>query len=274
MSRRSPTEGTMVDVQPILHELFGREDLPRTALLPGDPGRVDLICRDWTDVEEVHALRGYRAAVGTLTSVPLAAISTGIGGPSSELVIAEAAALGFSHLIRVGTSGALHEDILPGDLVINEGSVRLDGTSGLYARSAYPAVADFRVTAALCEAAASLGCPHHVGVGATSASFFAGQERETPQGYVPPAARGLLDEMRDLRVLNFEEEAATLFVLGRLFGVRTGAVLAIIGNRVSGEYPDPAEAVQRAVDVANRAAVALHARAPGVRVREGGGAGA
>jgi uridine phosphorylase len=249
-----------VDVQPILRELFQRSDLPRTALLPGDPGRVDLICRNWTDTEEVHAVRGYRAALGRLTSVPIAAISTGIGGPSSELVVAEAAALGFTSLIRVGTSGSLHERVRPGDLVINEASVRLDGTSELYARATYPAAADHRVTAALCDAAAALGCTYHVGVGCTSASFFAGQERATPQGYLPPAAHGLMEEMRALSVLNFEEEAATLFVLGRLLGVQTGAVLAIIGNRVSGDYPDPTEAVRRAVDVANRAAVLLHAR--------------
>jgi uridine phosphorylase len=228
------------------------------ALVPGDPDRVDLIASLWDEADVIALKRGYRAAVGRYRGRPISALSSGIGGPSLEHTIAEAAALGFTTLIRVGTTGGLQEEVRCGDLVVNEGSVRLDGTSLCWVRESYPAVAAFDVTAALVAAAAELGERHHVGVGATAASFFAGQERQTYTGALGTRPLGLIEELHRARVLNFEQEAATLFVLSRLLGMRAGAVAAVVANRVTGDVGG-VDGVQRACRVASDAAHALAA---------------
>jgi uridine phosphorylase len=67
---------------------------------------------------------------------------------------------------------------------------------------------------------------------------------------------GLLEEMRRAGVLNFEMEAATLFTLARLFGLRAGAVCSVIAHRITGEWND-AGGMERACRVANHAVALL-----------------
>src|SRR5262249_27279909 len=60
---------------------------------------------------------------------PLTIQSTGMGGPSAAIVLTELIALGARRAVRVGTCGALHPDLAPGDLVIARESICLDGAS-------------------------------------------------------------------------------------------------------------------------------------------------
>lgn len=111
------------------------EQTPGYVLLPGDPNRVAKMAAQWDSGARMYTLsRGQTAAVGTYRDVPLGAWSTGIGGPSTECVLTDLAARGTHTFIRVGTTGAIQEDIRIGDIIINDSNVRLDGTSRLYVR--------------------------------------------------------------------------------------------------------------------------------------------
>jgi uridine phosphorylase len=46
----------------------------------------------------------------------------------------------------------------------------------------------------------------------------------------------LVADLQRARVLNFEMEGSTLMVLGRLFGVRVGAILAVVANRATDTF--------------------------------------
>ena len=79
--------------------------------------------------------------------------STGIGGPSTAIAVEELAALGVHTFIRIGTCGAMQEEILGGDVVIATAAVRQDGTTREYAPLEFPAAANFDAVAALRESA-------------------------------------------------------------------------------------------------------------------------
>src|SRR5258708_21191412 len=87
------------------------EGVPRYLLVPGDPGRVPLIGSVWDRYEEVSFEREFRLGRGRVGGVELAACSTGIGGPSTEIAALELFAGGADTFIRVGTCGALQETI-------------------------------------------------------------------------------------------------------------------------------------------------------------------
>ena len=55
--------------------------------------------------------------------------------------------------------------------------MRLEGTSSHYAPIEYPAVADFELTQSLKQAAQKLKIQLHLGIGISSDTFWAGQER-------------------------------------------------------------------------------------------------
>jgi DeoD family purine-nucleoside phosphorylase len=116
-------------------------DLAPRVLLPGDPGRALLLAQTLLEEPRMfnhnRGLWGYtgRAADGA----PLTIQSTGMGGPSAAIVVAELVELGAERLIRVGTCGALSGALALGDLVVVERAVAADGTSAaLGARDPVP----------------------------------------------------------------------------------------------------------------------------------------
>ncbi|AFK51144.1 uridine phosphorylase [Thermogladius calderae 1633] len=227
-------------------------DVSRYVLLPGDPERVPRIAKYWEKHWLVASHREYVTYSGYYKGVFISATSTGIGGPATAIAVEELAQVGADTLIRVGTTGALTREVKVGDLIISTGAVRLDGTSRQYVIPEYPAVASFEVVLALIGAAEELGVRYHVGLTASSDSFYVGQERPGFRGYLPPFQRGLIEFLRSVRVLNFEMEAATIFTLSNIYGLRSGAVCAAIANRETEEFIVDA-GVEDAIKVANEA---------------------
>ncbi|MEM4481588.1 MAG: uridine phosphorylase [Desulfurococcaceae archaeon] len=227
-------------------------DVSHYVLLPGDPNRVPLIAMHWDKFWRVSANREYNTYSGYYKGVFISATSTGIGAPSAAIAVEELARVGSRVFIRVGTSGALRGDIALGDLVISTAAVRLDGTSRHYVMPEYPAVASYDVVLALIEAAESLGLPYHVGLTASSDSFYVGQERPGFKNYLPPFQKGLVEHLRAINVLSFEMESSAIFTLANIYGLRSGAVCATIANRETGNFA-PGIGVDNAIKAANEA---------------------
>jgi uridine phosphorylase len=124
-------------------------DVAERVLLPGDPGRALRLAVQLLDAPKMlnhnRGLWGYSgaAADGELLTIQ----STGLGGPSTAIVVEELIALGARRLVRVGTCGALVELEL-GSLVIAETVHARDGAS-LALGASGPLAADPALLAAL-----------------------------------------------------------------------------------------------------------------------------
>jgi len=218
-------------------------DVPPYAILPGDPARTLLIAQDWDRYSEIAFNREFKTVAGEYKGIPVAAVSTGIGAASSEICIHELHTLGVHTCVRVGTTGCLQEDYDLGDLIIPVACVRKDGTSDAYIEPAYPAAADQLVVMALMQACETLGYRYGVGISYTVGSFYIGQGRPIADAfsgvsYQPSFMDDLLPDLTGAGVLNIEMEAAGQFVVGRLHGMRMGAIFAVIANRVTNRFGD------------------------------------
>jgi uridine phosphorylase len=89
---------------------------------------------------------------------------------------------------------------------------------------------------ALIEAADTLGLKYHLGISASTDSFYLGQSRPGFNGYTQSFSETLIEDLKKANVANFEMEAATIFTLANIFGFRSGAVCAVYANRVRDEF--------------------------------------
>lgn len=215
------------------------------AIVPGDPGRVERIAATMDRSEFLAAHREFTSYLGWLGDRPVVVCSSGIGGPSTSIAVEELAQLGVRTFLRVGTTGGIQPHLEQGDVIVTTGAVRLDGASLHFAPMEFPAVADFTCTTALVEAAVALGIEPHVGITASSDTFYPGQERyDTYSGRVTRRFRGSLEDWQSMGVLNYEMEAATLFTMCASQGLRAGCVAGVLVNRTQAETPSEETAVR------------------------------
>jgi len=252
----------MSDAQPITGCRPG--DVAPQVFLCGDPARVDRIAAGWKGAREVCNVREYRILTGELDGLRVSAASTGIGAPSTAVVVEELAKLGSHTFIRVGNSGGLAPQLELGDLVVTTGAVRDDGTSRSYVIPEYPAVAHHEVVGALMAAAAHLGAHAHTGVSWSLDAFYARNAVLDAQGrygsmsvggYWPSHFETRIRDMQAAGVLNCEMESGVILTLAGLFGLRAGCV-CVVSDRTP--WPGPAEIdldrnMARCIEVASEA---------------------
>jgi uridine phosphorylase len=105
-------------------------DVAERVLLPGDPGRALRLAQQVVDAPKMlnhhRGLWGYTGIASD--GAPLTIQSTGLGGPSTAIVVEELIGLGAQRLVRVGTCRAL-ADLPLGSLVVAERVRCEDGAS-------------------------------------------------------------------------------------------------------------------------------------------------
>lgn len=205
------------------HVELSRGDVGRYVILPGDPGRVELIAQSLQDAKQVARHREYVTYTGRLCGVPVSVTSTGIGSPSTAIAVEELIAVGADTFIRVGTAGMIQDYFDENDCIIATGAVRDEGTTPQYIPLQYPAVAHYQVVEALRRAAGLCGKGHHVGIVQSKDAFYGEVEPETmpAEGFL---RQNWLAWQRG-GVLASEMEAAALFVVSSIRAARAGCVL-------------------------------------------------
>ncbi|MCL7389490.1 MAG: uridine phosphorylase [Thaumarchaeota archaeon] len=211
-------------------------EIAEYVLLPGDPDRVLKIAKYWDEGREVSFHREFRVWTGIVNGKPISACSTGIGAPSTAIAIEELARAGCKTFIRVGSTGAIQKGIDLGDLIISTAAVRLEGTSRQYVIDGYPASADYEVVLALIQAAENLGFKYHLGISASTDSFYVGQGRKGFREYSWSYSEKILSDLQSMNVLNFEMESSIIFTLASIYGLRAGSVCAVFANRIEDKF--------------------------------------
>src|SRR2546423_13614183 len=198
-------------------------DYAEACLLPGDPLRAKYIAETYfSDPKQVNAERGLLGYTGTYEGTRVSVQGTGMGSPGATIVFEELIQLGVKTLIRVGTCGGLQLGQKLGDTIVAISGVSADATaSHLVGNEPHTPTASWELSHAFVHAAEAIGQPVHVGPVASSDLFY------NPDGeqYARWSKRG---------VLAVEMEAAALFTVSALKGVRGGVVPLRSGNGIEG----------------------------------------
>jgi DeoD family purine-nucleoside phosphorylase len=198
-------------------------DYAEACLLPGDPLRARRVAETLLeDARQVNGERGLLGFTGTYGGKPVSVQATGMGAPSTAIVVEELVQLGVRRLIRVGTSGALRPELALGDLVVALSAVPAESTSAhLVGGEPHAPTADWDLLHGMVHAAKELGERPHVGPVATSDTFY----DPDPERHGRWGARG---------VLAVDMESSLLFTLAPLRGVQAATIL-VVSDLVYGE---------------------------------------
>ena len=200
---------------------------------------IEKIAAYLDNAKQVGYNREYNSYLGYLDGEKVLVVSTGIGGPSCAICVEELAKIGVDTFIRVGTCGGMQPEIEPGDVIIATGAIRQDGTSREYLPIEFPAVADFKVTSALYNAAETLGLTNHIGVVQAKDSFYG---QHSPESM--PISSELLAKWEAWKrggCLASEMEGAALFIVSAARKLRSGAVFHCVWNQEAAKTAMPKE---------------------------------
>lgn len=194
-------------------------------LLPGDPLRAKYIAETFLEdaicYNEVRGMLGY---TGIYKGERVSVQGTGMGMPSATIYAQELIqSYGVKKLIRVGTCGALAEEVHVRDLVIAQGAAT---SSAMVQKNfhafLYPPIADFDLLLKSYELAKARNFTVHVGNVLSEDTFYKDDLTETM-------------ELAKLGVLGVEMEAAALYYLGAKFHVQALAICTVSDHIITGE---------------------------------------
>lgn len=214
----------------LVHHLkLKKGDVGKYVIMPGDPKRCKKIAKRFDNPKLIADFREYATYTGYIDGVKVSTTSHGIGGPSTAIALEELIKVGADTFLRVGTCGGMNIDILPGDIVIVNGAIKLGGTMDNYIPKEFPCVPNIEVLEAMIEASNNIKNKTHVGIVQCKDAFYS---QHAPDSMA--VDKELLykwDSYIKAGALASEMESATLFAVGSAKNVRTGAVMLVLHNQ-------------------------------------------
>ena len=250
----------------IFHLHLKPEQLADIVILVGDPGRVAMVAEYFDERECEVSNREFKTVTGTYKGKRMTVMSTGIGIGNIDISVTELDALAnvdfetrqakeqFRQLtlVRLGTSGAIQQDIEVGEVVFSRTSLGFDGLLSYYAGR--DSVCDLDLESAFSEHTSwdkKLPAPYFVNAHDDLFELFKDSTREgitiAAPGFYAPQGRWVRLQPHDLklnekiesfrfgerRITNFEMEGSALAGLAALMGHRAATICTIIAQRVA-----------------------------------------
>jgi len=272
MSVRYPESELILNKDGSIYHLSLRpQDIADIILTVGDPSRVHKVSQYFDKITFEMNKREFITHTGLYKGKKITVMSTGMGTDNVEILMSELDAIANINLkkrenksrkkslkiIRIGTSGALQQDVPLDSLLMTQYAIGLDTL--MYFYNLERTEAEKNVEAALqleadlpfrpyCVEGSSklfkhLSTDTLVGNTVTCPGFYAPQGRELRVPLKYPNIVDKLGEFHygDLWLTNFEMETAGYYALGRILGHEVVSCNAIIANRVTKEFSKNAD---------------------------------
>jgi purine-nucleoside phosphorylase len=225
-------------------------EIAERVLMPGDPLRAKWIAETYLDDPVCYStVRNMFGFTGTYRGVRMSVQGSGMGMPSASIYAHELLAeYGVRTLIRVGSCGALAEDLALRDVIAASSSctdsamnrVRFDNMID------YAPTADFGLLRSAVDAARERGVTMRVGQVFAADAFYT----DKPE---------MFDKLAEYGVLAVELESAALYTLAAKFRARALTVLTVSDHIKTGEHTSSEERERtfaQMVEIALDAAIA------------------
>ena len=207
-------------------------DFAKTVLMPGDPLRSKFIAETFlTDPKLVNNVRGVQGYTGKWKDVPVSVMASGMGMPAIGIYSWELFnTYKVENIIRVGSAGAVQDNINVMDIVIAQGACTNSNYSAQFAfPGSFAPIADYELMQAAVESAQERGAIYHVGNIFSSDNFYYAKSYEGTRA------------VRRMGVMAVEMEAAALYANAAYLGKRALCICTISDHLYKQEELSPEE---------------------------------
>ena len=207
------------------HISANADEFAKTVLMPGDPLRAKFIAENFLDnVKCINKIRNMLSYTGTYKGQEVSVMGSGMGVPSISIYATELYKdFGVENIIRVGSCGAVRDDIKIRDIIIGmSASTDSNVNRQRFNQCDLAATADFSLLHNLVNTAERLNQQVHVGNIFTADLFYTSQ----------PEMFALMEKYGILAV---EMEAAGLYGVAAEYGKKALTVLTVSDHIKTGE---------------------------------------
>ena len=200
-------------------------DFAKTVLMPGDPLRSKFVAENFLEnARLVNNVRGVQGYTGTYKGVPVSVMASGMGIPSIGIYSYELYNFfGVENIIRIGSAGALADDVQLKDVIIGMGACTNSSYQEQYGLGgSFAPIADYTLLRRAVEEAEALGVRYKVGNLLSSDIFY----------HADPKFN---DGWCKMGVLGVEMEAAALYMNAAAAGKRALAICTVSDHIMRGE---------------------------------------
>ncbi len=217
---------------PTPHINAKKEDFAKTVLMPGDPLRAKFIAETFLENPVlVNNVRGVQGHTGTWKGVPVSVMASGMGTPAIGIYSYELYNFyDVDNIIRIGSAGALRDDLKLMDLVAGQGACTDSNYIHQFeVNGTYAPIADYTLLSTAVSVAKEHGIDMKVGNILSSDVFYA------------PAGCDSNDKWRKMGVMAVEMESAGLYLNAAAAGKRALCICTISDHLYRGEALSPAD---------------------------------
>ena len=200
-------------------------DFADTVLMPGDPLRAKYIADTYLEnVRQVNDVRSMFGYTGTYKGREISVMGHGMGIPSVSIYAKELITdYGVKSIIRVGSCGAVRDDVNVRDVVIGMGACTDSKVNRMrFNDHDFAAIADFELTSHAVAAAKAQNVPVKVG------NIFSADLFYNPQ-------TDMAELMKRYGILGVEMEAAGLYGVAAEFGARALTICTVSDHILKGD---------------------------------------
>lgn len=202
---------------PTLHIAAKQGEIAQTVLMPGDPLRAKVVAETFLDNPVLYnGIRGMLGYTGEYKGKRVSVQGSGMGMPSIGIYSYELYNFyGVENIIRIGSAGAIDDDLDLGDLVIGMGTCTNSNYAAQYdLPGTFAPVASYDLLVRAVNAAEKLGVKYKAGNVLSSDTFYNDGE-------------GVLLKWQKMGVLAIEMEAAALYMNAARAGKNALCILTI-----------------------------------------------
>lgn len=198
------------------------QDIGKYVIVPGTPDRLQAAMKKLENPLKNFSFMEHTMYTGEFQGIRVTALNGGMFSANTAITTEILCNVQAQNMIRLGSCGALREDIKVGDLILVTGCIRGDGVTPYYVDKDFQTISDSGINQALEKASQNLDVRIHKGKVWTTDALL----KETKE---------IVDKKAEEGAIAIDMVSSAFLTIAQTYKAKAAAILAVSDNVMTGE---------------------------------------